>query len=200
MNDSNSKASTTRRGMRTLGQSVTRVSSPVMRRRGFAEAAILTNWDSIVGQQLADHSQPSRIVFPRGERAGGTLHLRVSSAFAPDIQHLAPQIIERINGHFGYAAIARLELHQGWVTAPDRRQSTPEADIVPAPDPALTEAIAKVEGEQLGAALDRLVQARALAQAKSKTKSQAKSQAKTGAKAGAKPAGTGPDSPPRGND
>jgi hypothetical protein len=184
MNDSGQKSSTTRHGMRTLGHSVTRISSPVMRRRGFAEAAILTNWDSIVGQQLADHSQPSRIVFPRGERAGGTLHLRVSSAFAPDIQHLSPQIIERINGHFGYAAIARLELHQGWVTAPDRRQPAPETDTPPAPNPSLTEAIAKVDGEELGAALERLAEARAraLAKAQAAAKAPTDKKPKTGPK------------------
>ncbi len=193
MNYSGQKSGTIRRGMRTLGNSVTRISSSAMRRRGFAEAAILTNWDTIVGQQLADHSQPSRIVFPRGERAGGTLHLRISSAFAPDIQHLSPQIVERINGHFGYAAIARLELHQGWVTAPDRGQPAPEAEIIPTPNPSLTEAIAKVEGEELGAALDRLAQARA----QSLAKAQAKTPVNTAPKTEAKTPDTGPESPSR---
>lgn len=156
-------AVTARRGMTTLGQSIGRVASPAMRRRGFAEAAIITNWPAIVGRPLCEHTQPSRIVFPRGERQGGTLHLLVSGAFAPDVQHLSPQIIERINGHFGYSAIARIELHHGRLDTPEHgRATTPVAGREPPPE--LKAVIDKVADERLAAALDRLVRARAAAQ------------------------------------
>jgi hypothetical protein len=160
-----SDAIRTRRGMTTLGQSIGRVTSPAMRRRGFAEAAIITGWDTIVGHPLCEHTQPSRIAFPRGERLGGTLHLLVSGAFAPDVQHLAPQIIDRINGHFGYGAIARIELHHGRLTPPDHRRQAPAAPP-PEPPAALREAIARVDDEKLGAALDRLARAREAAAAR----------------------------------
>ena len=151
-----------RRGLTTLGQSLNRVTSASMRRRGFAEAAIVTRWPEIVGRPLSDHSRPFRIVFPRGARRGGILHLTVSGSFAPDFAHLSPQIIDRINGYFGYGAVDRLELHHGRIAykapagakAPDHGAGTP-------PDADLVATIAKVEDSDLRAALTRLAGIRA---------------------------------------
>ncbi|HEX9809559.1 MAG TPA: DUF721 domain-containing protein [Alphaproteobacteria bacterium] len=166
MPESSDKSRNTRRGLATLGQSVGRVTTPAMRRRGFAEAAIVTDWETIVGRPLADHTRPDRVTFPRGGRRDGTLHLLVTSAFAPEVQHLAPEIIERINGHFGYGAIARLELHHAPIVAPDRRAAAARETEAPDPDPALAAAIAAVGEERLGAALGRLARARAGAAAR----------------------------------
>lgn len=155
-----------RRGLSHLGQSVNRITNPAMRRRGFAEAAIVTRWQEIVGRPLSDHSRPFRVVFPRGQRLDGTLHLTVTGAFAPEVQHLAPQIVERINSYFGYGAIKRLELHHGRIEpgshALDKNKGKDEDDTPPpAPDAALSVAIAQVEDPDLKAALDRLAHARA---------------------------------------
>jgi hypothetical protein len=170
MNDNTNGAVRTRRGLTTLGRSIDRIASPAMRRRGFAEATIITGWDTIVGRPLCEHTQPSRIVFPRGQRHGGTLHLLVSGAFAPDVQHLAPQIIERINGHFGYGAIARLELHHGRLN-PAEHGAALRAAPAPEPPPALCAAIARVGDERLGTALGRLARARESARAADEGKS-----------------------------
>ena len=154
----------TRRGLSTLGQSINRITNPAMRRRGFAEAAIVTRWPEIVGRPLSDHSRPFRVVFPRGQRLDGTLHLTVTGAFAPEVQHLAPQIVERINSYFGYGAVKRLELHHGLIE-PNSQASNKgkdEADTpAPEPDAALSATIAKVENSDLKAALDRLARTRA---------------------------------------
>lgn len=156
-----------RRGLSTLGQSVNRITTPAMRRRGFAGAAIVTRWEEIVGRPLADHSRPFRVVFPRGQRLDGTLHLTVSGAFAPEVQHLAPQIIERINTYFGYGAVKRLELHHGRID-PKPRASAKGKDqagaSAPVPDAALAATIAKVENPDLRAALDRLARTRSKTQ------------------------------------
>ncbi len=153
-----------RRGPTTLGQSIEHVTNRTMARRGFNEASIATRWPEIVGRPLCDHSRPFRIVFPRGERRGGTLHLTVTGAFAPEVTHLSPQIIERINGYFGYSAVDRLELHHGSVApsaaappkTPGQGTGTP-----PPPDGALAATIAKVEDPDLRAALGRLAGAHA---------------------------------------
>lgn len=170
MNDSDHGALRKRRGMTTLGQSIGRIASPSLRRRGFAQAAIITGWDTIVGRPLCEHTQPSRIVFPRGQRHGGTLHLLVSGAFAPDVQHLAPQIIERINGHFGYGAIARLELHHGRLH-PVPHSAAKHPGPAPEPPPALRAAIARIGDERLVGALERLARAREAARAANEEKS-----------------------------
>jgi hypothetical protein len=53
-----------------------------------------------------------RLVFAKGERLDATLHIRVTGPLALELQHLAPVVIERINGYFGYRAVARLALRQ----------------------------------------------------------------------------------------
>ena len=83
------------------------------RRRGFTEPALATSWRAVVGEEAADHAIPLKIAFPRGARSGGTLHVRVEGAYAAEMQHNAPRIVERLNAFYGYAAIARLALHQG---------------------------------------------------------------------------------------
>ncbi len=118
------------------------------RRRGFAEPALVTGWRAVVGDQAADCALPVKIVFPRGSRTGGTLHVRVEGAYALELQHNAPRIVERLNAFYGYAAIARLALHQGPVetTGPmveeppgPRTRTVPE--IVGIGDPQLREAL-----------------------------------------------------------
>ncbi|MEE8123879.1 MAG: DUF721 domain-containing protein [Alphaproteobacteria bacterium] len=153
---------TRRRGrMRALGATVAKVAAPVFRRRGFAEAGILTDWPHIVGAQLAAHSSPQRLAFERGKRVDGTLHLLVSGAWAPELQHLAPQVIERINGYFGYRAVARIALNQGPLpdtagagasTKPAEPRALPQGDAGQVPD----EELAKVEDAELRAALKEL--------------------------------------------
>ena len=57
-----------------------------------------------------------------GEKAQGTLHLVVAPAHAPIIQHVIPEIIERVNRFFGYRAVAQVRLRQGVVAAPRAAQ------------------------------------------------------------------------------
>jgi hypothetical protein len=157
----------TRHGLTTLGQSIDRVSGPVLRRRGFAESAIVTRWDEIVGRPLCDHSRPFRVVFPRGERRSGTLHLTVAGAFAPEVEHLSPQIIERINVYFGYRAVEQLRLHHGRISPrAEARKSAADQTPAAAPD---EEVIARINGvgdAGLRSALTRLAGARAADRAK----------------------------------
>ena len=147
--------------MRALGATVGKVTAPVFRRRGFAEAGILTDWPHIVGAGLAAHSSPQKLSFPEGKR-DGTLYVLVSGAWAPEFQHLAPQVIERINGYFGYRAVARLALNQGPLPeTAGAPAGTPEPPALPPSDgaQALDEELADIEDAELRAALRRLAAA-----------------------------------------
>ena len=97
-------------GIRTLATLMPKLTRPILGRRGFAVASVITEWATIVGIELAGSSQPEKLVFPRGERVGGVLHVRVAGGVATELQHLEPQVVERINGHFGYRAVSRLKL------------------------------------------------------------------------------------------
>ncbi len=88
------------------------------RRFGFVQSSVVTRWPEIVGAAHARHCMPESIRFPPGEKADGILQLVVTPAHAPLIQHVVPEIIERVNRFFGYSAVARVKLRQGEVQAP----------------------------------------------------------------------------------
>ena len=96
---------------RQVGVLLDRVLSPALKRRGFGKIDLLSHWSAIVGPQLAALSQPDKI--RRGGPEGLVLTVRVEGAMALEVQHMAPQIIERINTHFGAGTLARLHIVQG---------------------------------------------------------------------------------------
>lgn len=101
-------------GMVSVAVPVGKLTRPVFGRHGFVSGALVMDWPAIVGSAVASHTMPIRIKFPPKERAEGTLIVKVaSSAFATELQHLEPLILDRINGHFGYKAVARLKLIHG---------------------------------------------------------------------------------------
>jgi hypothetical protein len=127
-------------GLAPVGRMVSTLARPVFARYGFAVAAILTEWRAIVGVPLADHTLPERLSFPKGQRRDGTLLLRVESAWALEVQHLSHRIVERINAHFGFRAVARITLRHAPLPprapVPVARPSPPPAAL---PDDTATE-------------------------------------------------------------
>jgi hypothetical protein len=142
-----------------IGNAIGRITKPVFGRRGMADGVIARDWRSIVGEAIAKHSQPEKISYPGRERAGGLLHLRVdNSAMATQLQHLEPQLVERINGHFGYRAVARLRFIHGPLPEPVTRVRTskPLPDLSPARRQSLDATLKGVDDPDLAAALERL--------------------------------------------
>jgi hypothetical protein len=118
-----------RHGLAPVAVAAARVAAPLLKKRGLAEARIVTEWRAIVGDSVAQRSAPVRLVRPRrGEdAAGGTLRLRVAGAWALEFQHIAPDLIARINAYFGYPAVARLQFIQAPLPAERNRPSSPAA-------------------------------------------------------------------------
>ena len=87
------------------------------RKFGFVQSSVVTRWPEIVGTRHARACAPESIRFPIGEKRDGILQLVVKPAFAPQIQPSIPEIIERVNRFFGYAAVAKVKLRQGEVQA-----------------------------------------------------------------------------------
>ena len=88
------------------------------RRFGFVQSSVVTRWPEIVGVRHAQVCMPEAIRFPPGEKSDGILQLVVVPAHAPLIQHVIPEIVERVNRFFGYKAVARVKLRQGEVKPP----------------------------------------------------------------------------------
>jgi hypothetical protein len=132
--------------LRALGAAVPALTRRALGRRGFAEGGLALDWAAIVGEEVAANTLPVKVAYPRGERSGGTLHLKVASGYALVITHCEPQLLERVNAYLGYGAIARLKLTQGHIARPPQR---PESDR----DSAAAEPVAGVDDPELAAAL-----------------------------------------------
>lgn len=96
-----------------MAELVPLVGRKAFRRFGFVDSAVVARWPEIVGPDYARHSTPKSLSFPHGKRSGGTLNLSATGSHALMIQHVAPQIIERVNRFFGYDAVARIAIRQG---------------------------------------------------------------------------------------
>jgi hypothetical protein len=145
-----------RGGMRAIGAAVPRIAAPILGKEGAGAAQLLAEWPAIVGERLAAVATPLRLVFPRGQRRNGTLRLRVASAAAVEIQHSEPRILERINGFFGYGAVARLALLQGAPPVTESSTPTPPRPLGPAEEAALAAWLENVKDPELRILLERL--------------------------------------------
>lgn len=109
---------------RTLREVVAKAARPIMKKRGFAESSILLDWPSIVGTELSQHAHPIKIQFPRGESTGGTLTVRCTPAFAPELQLLTPIVLDKLSMHIGYRAIDRIVIEQHHAAMQPKAQAT----------------------------------------------------------------------------
>jgi hypothetical protein len=103
---------------RAIADLMPEIGRTAFRKFGFIQSSVLTRWPEIVGERHARVCQPESIRFPFGEKTDGILQVVVVPAHAPIIQHVIPEIIERVNRFFGYSAVAKVKLRQGAVQPP----------------------------------------------------------------------------------
>lgn len=152
--------------MKSLAELADLSLGPALAAQGFAGREVVARWAEIVGERLAARCRPQRIEWPKRrpgpeeEPAGAALVLRVESAFALELQQLAPVVLQRINAHLGWRAVDRLVLKQGPVESPEaeaRPEATPAGDsaelraaVARVGDPALREALSRLGSAVLG--------------------------------------------------
>ena len=126
-------------------------------KQGFASAELVTRWADIVGTEIAAHSEPIKMLWPRpadGEDSEpGTLVLRVEGPASIEIQHLANVICDRVNRFLGWSAVGRIALRQAPLRRVARR-ATRTSDPVAVARVAAT--LCEVADDDLRAALARL--------------------------------------------
>jgi hypothetical protein len=154
------------RGPTAIGAFVARMLDPIARARGFATTALLTEWPSVVGAELASFTGPDKVIWPRRNddretkepnsawrTDGAVLVLKVDGPRAIEVQHQAEQILERVNRYFGYRAVAQLRFLQAPLNRPAAARSAPPTPV--ADDEALPAGTA-IADEGLARALRRL--------------------------------------------
>jgi len=141
---------------RSIAELMPEVGRTAFRRFGFVQSSVVTRWPEIVGARHAQVCSPESIRFPPGEKSQGILQLVVTPAHAPIIQHVIPEIIERVNRFFGYNAVAKVKLRQGEVKAPhasERQAASPSLRPVPIE---LGESLRDIGDPELRAVLESL--------------------------------------------
>src|SRR3979411_2090789 len=133
------------------------VFSDAYAKQGFAARELVTRWAEIAGPEVAAHSEPLKIQWPRPVQGQpqepATLVLRVEGPMALEIQHASDVIVQRVTRFFGWSAVGRLALRQ----APLSRRNRPAASR--APDPSAVSKVAETLSSgsvaELRAALER---------------------------------------------
>ncbi|MEO5492440.1 MAG: DUF721 domain-containing protein [Sphingomonas sp.] len=118
---------------RAVADLLPQVGGAAFKRYGFVQSGIVTRWAEIVGPKYAGVSSPESIRFPPGKKAEGVLTVTVKGAHASMMQHIAPEIVERVNRFFGYTAVERLTLRQGNVAPRPSRVAPPSLKPIEPP-------------------------------------------------------------------
>jgi hypothetical protein len=141
---------------RALAATLPKVTKPALEKHGRAYASLIGEWGNIVGPALAAVSLPEKLA---SGAAGGVLTVRVAGAAATEFQHLAPQILDRINTYLGFGAVVRLKLVQAPLPGPQRRPAARPVAASPAARRALAAAADAVSDPTLHDALVRFGEA-----------------------------------------
>jgi hypothetical protein len=129
-------------------------------RHGFAYGEVLSQWDAIVGDKLAQHVRPLRIKWPKqahsAQKYGGVLVVRAEPGFALELQYETPRLIERLNGYFGYGAISGIKITQGAFGRGSPKERLESPPLPPQESARLEERLAGIADQGLKDALVRL--------------------------------------------
>lgn len=153
-----------RKGAMQIAEAANRLIDPVLQRKAGINTALIGSWDEIAGSDFADCSRPEKITWPRrnsemvGEAGGlepGVLTIACEGARALFLSHAQGELIQRINGFFGFPAIRQIRIVQKPVMppAPPRRRLKP---LSSAEKSHLAELTSGIENEPLKAAIERL--------------------------------------------
>ena len=153
-----------RKGAFQIAEAANRLIDPVLQRKAGINTALIGSWDEIAGSDFADCTRPEKITWPRrnsdrrGEAGGmepGVLTIACEGARALFLAHAQGELIQRINGFFGFPAIRQIKIVQKPVNVQvrTRRRLRPLSASEKTHLAGLT---ADIESEPLKAALDRL--------------------------------------------
>lgn len=153
-----------RKGVIQISEAANRLIDPVLAKKAGISTALIGSWDEIAGANFADCTRPEKITWPRrnseitGESSGvepGVLTIACEGARALFLTHAQGELIQRINGFFGYPAIRQIRIVQKPVTPVQKHRPRPRP-LSPAEAARLSGMTGEIENENLKAALEKL--------------------------------------------
>ena len=139
-------------GLMPIGVDMRLLAKDVLGKRGFSNVDLIAHWTDIVGESLSQAVKPDKITYPKGERANGTLHVRVKSgAFATVFEHQKNIVLDKINTFLGYDAVSNIKIQQDSSIdiKPASKDDFSEEQLTPEQEAELQKKLAGITDESL---------------------------------------------------
>lgn len=142
-------------GLVSFGADVRKLVSPLLGKKGLIQADVLARWQDILGAELASGVKPFSVSFSKQKNGAVLTVTAFSGAYAVEFTARKPQIMERLNSYFGYAAISDIRIKQGGTFTPSS-PSKKEPDFSLEKTEEMQRLAADIENESLRESVIRL--------------------------------------------
>ena len=105
----NNKSKTFIQGLRPFSSSIPRTLKKHLRKGGYNYSNIVDNWTKIVSKKISDACYPITVKMGK-EMRDGTLVLNVVHGKEMEVEYEKNEIMDKINGFFGYNCISNVTL------------------------------------------------------------------------------------------
>ena len=105
----NKESKTYVQGLRPFGNTLPRGVKGILKKNGYIYSEIITKWSNLVGKDISNCSYPKSIKMSHGNTRG-TLIINVKRGDELTVEYSKKEIIEKINGYFGYKLINEVKL------------------------------------------------------------------------------------------
>jgi len=105
----NKESKTYVQGLRLFGNTLPRGIKAILKKNGYNYSEIINKWSKLVGKNISNYSYPKSIKMTK-DNANGTLLVAVERGNEINIEYSKKEIINKINGYFGYNLIKEIRL------------------------------------------------------------------------------------------
>ena len=105
----NKESKTYVQGLRPFGNTLPRSVKGILKKNGYNYSEIISKWNMLVDKDISSCSYPKSIKMKKGD-ANGTLVLAVERGNEITVEYSKKEIINKINGYFGYRLINEIRL------------------------------------------------------------------------------------------
>ena len=105
----NKESKTYVQGLRPFGNTLPRGVKGILKKNGYNYSEIISKWSMLVGKDISNYCHPKSIKMSRSSR-NGTLILSVERGNEINVEYSKKEIINKINGYFGYKLISEIRL------------------------------------------------------------------------------------------
>ena len=105
----NKESKTYVQGLRPFGNTLPRGIKGILKKNGYNYSEIISKWNLLVGKDISNCCYPKSIKMSQSSR-NGTLILSVERGNEINVEYSKKDIIDKVNGYFGYKLISKIRL------------------------------------------------------------------------------------------